>query len=82
MNWSILNISLDTDYNKWKKGVTNLGIGEMINICDLQSFKGKIAQDYFIKSIPANYLISEKGEVILKRISIEEIKNELNKYSP
>jgi thiol-disulfide isomerase/thioredoxin len=78
----IINVSLDTDSVRWKHGVYKLGMAKMINTCDFHSINGKIAQDYFIKSIPANYLISEQGEIISKTEDVKDIIIDLNKYEP
>ncbi|MFW5645557.1 MAG: TlpA family protein disulfide reductase [Bacteroidota bacterium] len=57
----IINISLDTDKERWISGMNEHGISEMINCCDLLSRKSKIVEDYHINYIPANYLIDENG---------------------
>ncbi|MFO7830214.1 MAG: TlpA disulfide reductase family protein [Bacteroidales bacterium] len=72
-NLIIINISLDNDFEKWKNGVYDLKMDEMINSFDTQGDKRKIAQDYFINAIPANYLISKHGKIIAKAESVEEI---------
>lgn len=74
----IINISLDSDKNRWNSGMTKHGITEMVNYCDFKGNKGKIVQDYMIKSIPANYLISETGKIIVKRQKLSEIIEMLN----
>lgn len=73
----IINISLDTDQKRWVKGMTKLGITEMINFCDFKSTNGRIAKDYNIRSIPANYLLNETGEIIAKKQKLSELNNEL-----
>jgi peroxiredoxin len=76
-NLLIINISMDNDYTSWKKAMKKIGIENMINIFDNQGFKSKIAFDYFIKSIPANYLIDNQGKIFSKREKISDIINDL-----
>lgn len=66
----ILNISLDTDSTRWVSGMKKMGIIDMANYCDFNGIKGKIAKDYRIKSIPANYLIDEDGKILSKNETI------------
>ena len=65
-NLKILNISLDTDKNRWVYGINHAGINDMINICDLKGLESKIVQDYGIRGIPSYYLIDENGNIITK----------------
>lgn len=67
----IINISLDTDSIRWISGMERLGIIDMVNFCDYNGANGKIATDYHISSIPANYLIDENGNILLKKETIQ-----------
>ncbi|MGQ1788068.1 TlpA family protein disulfide reductase [Saccharicrinis sp. GN24d3] len=73
----IVNISLDTDKSRWISGMERLGIIDMINFCDFNGAKGRICQDYHIKAIPANYLIDEKGNIVVKKETLQGIKAKL-----
>lgn len=63
---STINISLDTDENKWKKGIERAGLEKMTNVCDLTGFMSNIVQNYAINVIPSYYLIDENGRIIMK----------------
>lgn len=76
-----LNISLDTDKARWLKGIERAGIGEMNNSCDLNGFRGKIAQDYSINVVPAYYLIDEDGQILVKG-SLNQVTEEIKKVRP
>ncbi|MGK7390692.1 MAG: redoxin domain-containing protein [Candidatus Cyclobacteriaceae bacterium M2_1C_046] len=65
-NLIVINISLDTDESKWKKGIERAAIGKMNNVCDFNGVRSKIAQDYAIKVVPTYYLIDENGKIIIK----------------
>jgi len=73
----IINISLDLDQRRWIAGMERLGITNLINFCDFKGANGKICKDYHIKSIPANYLIDENGNILLKNKTIQGLSNEL-----
>jgi len=69
----IINISLDTDKTRWISGMEKLEIIGMINFCDFKGTNGKIPLDYHIKSIPANYLLDEKGIILIKKQNLQGI---------
>ncbi|PWJ43234.1 TlpA family protein disulfide reductase [Sediminitomix flava] len=73
----IINVSLDIDKEKWISAMEKFGIVNMINHCDLNGPNGQLASDFQIKSIPANYLIDEEGNIQLKRQHLPEIIKEL-----
>ena len=50
-----------------------LGIIDMINFCDFKGFNGKIAKDYKIRIIPANYLIDVEGKILSKKESLDSL---------
>lgn len=73
----IINISLDTDQSRWISGIERLGITDMINFCDFKGSNGEITSDYHIKSIPANYLIDERGRILIKEQTIGGLMDKL-----
>lgn len=73
----IINISLDLDQSRWISGMERLGLTNMINFCDFNGANSKICKDYHIKSIPANYLIDEKGNILLKTQHLQGIIDKL-----
>jgi len=67
----IINISFDRDSITWFSGMERLGLIDMINYCDYLGSSGKIAKDYQIHGIPANYLIDENGKILSKAERIQ-----------
>lgn len=57
---------MDTDLNKWKKGIERAGLDKMKNICDFQGHNSKVVQDYAINVVPTYYLIDEDGNIMMK----------------
>lgn len=62
-------ISLDSKGNLWEEAVKSDKIEKHIHTCDLQSWQGPIAQQYNIKSIPANVLINKEGKIVAKNLT-------------
>jgi thiol-disulfide isomerase/thioredoxin len=69
----ILNVSIDKEYDSWINGITKFGMEDMINIFTYSLNNEQVIKEYFIKSIPAYYLINEKGMIIAKKQCLEEI---------
>ena len=65
-NLVVINLSLDTDNSKWKKGIERAGIEEMINVCDLQGYNSVTAKSFDVTFIPVYYLIDANGNISLK----------------
>lgn len=61
---TVVNISTDTDEDKWQKGIERAGFKHLINICDLKGTMGGIAQAFDISMIPACYLLDEQGKIM------------------
>jgi thiol-disulfide isomerase/thioredoxin len=78
---TVINVSLDTDQERWMKGIERAGVGEMINYSDLSGFKGKLAQDYAINVVPSYYLIDELGNIVMKG-NLNLVRKEIFKSTP
>jgi thiol-disulfide isomerase/thioredoxin len=77
----VINVSLDTDLEVCKQQIISSSLDEIVNICDTKAFNGKIVKDYFIKYIPAYYIIDRSGKIIIKG-DLQMIENELRKLLP
>jgi thiol-disulfide isomerase/thioredoxin len=67
----IVSISIDDDLNKWKEKVKQLKIG-WINIHYLQK-DYNLKEMFFINGVPYNILLSEKGDILRKNISMSDL---------
>ncbi len=75
-NFKVLGVSIDEDKEKWIKALEqNKLIWE--NVIDGNSDRGKVANEFGIFTIPSNLLIDEKGKIIAKDISMENLKIKL-----
>ena len=72
----ILNVSLDTDKEKWLKAIEKDGI-HWDNVSDLNGFNNSAALIYGVDAIPENFLIDENGVVIARLLRGEKLKNKL-----
>lgn len=64
---NIIGVSLDEDGDKWKEAIAK----DMLTwnqISNLQGWKEEIAASYGVKSIPATFLVDDKGVVIARNL--------------
>lgn len=62
-NFEIVSVSLDDKKEAWLQAVKEDGL-PWVNVNDLQGWKNKIAVDYGVKSIPMNFLIDPRGNIV------------------
>jgi peroxiredoxin len=74
--FAILNVSLDTDKEKWLKAIEKDSI-YWDNVSDLKGFNNQAALIYGVDAIPENFLIDENGVVIARLLRGEKLKNKL-----
>jgi thiol-disulfide isomerase/thioredoxin len=77
----IINVSLDINKSRWENEITKSGLDQMINICDLKAYEGKMVKDYWIKYIPVYYLIDKSRKIIIKG-NFDQMETTLKKYAP
>jgi peroxiredoxin len=62
--FTIYSVSMDTDVENWKNGITKDKLSWPYHVSDLQGYDSKVASDYGVKAIPYNYLIDGTGKII------------------
>jgi peroxiredoxin len=70
---NIIGISLDKDDAKWKEAIAKDGL-TWNHVSNLQFWSDPIAVLYNIKSIPATYILDEKGVIIAKNLRGDELR--------
>lgn len=75
----IVNVSLDRNYNEWKKAIEKDSVKQFINVGDMKAWKSSAAIDYSIKSIPSAVLIDGNGNVVALISSPQQLRKELRK---
>jgi len=79
--FTVLSVSLDkADARKaWMEAIRNDGIGEWKQVIDVKGFDGMIANQYYVKSIPTNFLIGPDGKFIARNLYGKDLDRELEK---
>lgn len=75
-NLTIIGVSLDTDYRQWHSAVYKYRL-TYPQLSDLKGFDSKVIKDYFIRSIPRNYLINQNGTIVGKNIPADALEDAL-----
>ena len=70
---NIIGVSLDKDGAKWKDAIAKDGL-TWNHVSNLQFWTDPIAVLYHIKSIPATYIVDDKGVIIAKNLRGEELR--------
>ncbi|EDO27536.1 predicted protein [Nematostella vectensis] len=69
---NMIGVSLDRDGTKWKEAIKKDGL-TWAHVSNLKFWQDPIAELYNIKSIPATYILDEKGIIIAKDLRGEEL---------
>ncbi len=70
---NIIGVSLDKDGTKWKEAIAKDGL-EWTHLSSLQFWQEPVAVLYNIKSIPATYILDDKGNIIAKDLRGEALR--------
>lgn len=68
----IIGVSLDKEDAKWKKAIKDDNL-TWIHMSNLKFWQDPIAKQYNVKSIPATFILDEKGTIIAKDLRGEEL---------
>ncbi len=80
-NFTILSVSLDVNKDDWVKAVKDDRLS-WAQVSDLQKWQSAAAVQYRIRSIPANFLIDPKGNIIAKNLLGDELSEFLEHELP
>lgn len=69
----LISISVDEKLADWQKAVAVDKI-PWTQLVSPEGMKSRVVQDYKVESLPATFLIDQKGNIIRQHISIEELK--------
>jgi peroxiredoxin len=75
-NFTIIGVSLDSDKSKWEKAIAQDGLA-WTHVSDLKGWNNAAALDYYVKSVPANFLIDPNGKIIAKNLRGEDLEKML-----
>jgi len=74
----VIAVSIDTDKKSWLDFI-NKGKFNWINSCDLKSWDGKVASDYYVYATPTMLLLDKSKNILAKPTSFEELKEAFKK---
>lgn len=76
-NFEIIGISLDTNRDKWLKGIKADGL-KWLHVSDLKGWKNEVAKLYDVNFIPQNLLIDPNGIIVGKNLNGVSLELKLN----
>jgi thiol-disulfide isomerase/thioredoxin len=71
--FTIYSVSLDADKSLWKKAIEKDGLIWPYHVSDLKVWNNDAAQHYAVQGIPYNVLINDKGIIIDKNLTRENL---------
>ena len=74
----IFSVSLDKDLQAWKSAILADNLAWDTHVSDLGGWQSKAAEIYDVTSIPANFLINDKGIIIDINLRGQELERKLN----
>jgi peroxiredoxin len=79
--FTVLSVSLDVPSARqaWLEAIRKDQIGLWSQLNDTEGFKGQVAQQYYIQSIPTNFLIGPDGKFLGRNLYGEELDKTLAK---
>lgn len=76
--FEIIGVSLDNNRKSWLEAIKQDNLS-WVQLSDLKSFDNAIARQFFIHSVPANFLINPDGIIIAKDLKGKELQEVLVK---
>lgn len=71
--FEILSISLDADREKWINAIEKDNLFWPWHISQLKGWQSKVALDYQLESIPASFLLDQRGMIIGVDLKVRDI---------
>ena len=75
--FGIVGVSLDSDAEAWKKGISDLNI-TWAQMSDLKGWDCEGAKLYGVRSIPSTVLINKEGVIVARNLRAEALHNKLS----
>ncbi|MEX2590339.1 MAG: TlpA disulfide reductase family protein [Chitinophagales bacterium] len=77
--FEILSVSLDSDRKKWIAAIEKDKLYWPWHVSELKGWQSKVALDYKLESIPASFLIDQKGMIIGVDLRLRDLESILQK---
>lgn len=78
-NFEIIQISLDSNSDSWTRAIESEGAGGFVHLSDFKMWESPVTRVYGISSIPVNFLVDPKGNIIAININPEYFTKEIPK---
>lgn len=78
--FAVYSVSLDSNSDAWKKAIEKDGLTWSTHVSDLAGWNNIAAARYQVETIPANFLINEKGVIIARDLRGADLISSLEKY--
>lgn len=62
--FTVYSISLDGDKARWQNAIKQDGMVWPYHVSELKKWDSKAARDYFVRGIPATFLVDERGVIV------------------
>ena len=70
--FAVFGVSLDKNKASWLRGIEDDGLN-WLQVSELSYWNSKVAKQYGVRAIPANFLIDENGIIVGKNLRGEEL---------
>ncbi len=77
--FTIFSVGMEKSKERWLKAIEKDGLIWPNHVSDLQRMNGAAGKKYGVWEIPTEYLIDEKGHIIMTNPTIKEVDNWLSK---
>lgn len=78
--FTIYSYSLDQDMERWKAAIVQDKLTWVYHVSDLKGWQAEGAAKYGVNSIPMNFLVDGKGNIIAKNLRGASLETTLEKY--
>ncbi len=78
--FTVYNVSLDKSMGKWQAAIEKDQLEWKNHVSDLKGWNSEGAQLYGVRSIPSNYLIDGKGNILAKNLRGKALDMALDEY--
>jgi thiol-disulfide isomerase/thioredoxin len=78
--FTVFNYSLDKNLDKWKAAILKDNLTWQYHVSDLKGWASEGGKLYGVNSIPSNYLIDGKGNILAKNLKGQALEDALEKY--
>lgn len=77
--FTVFSVSLDKEKNNWLKAIEADGLVWDNHVSDLKFWSSEAARIYKVRSIPATFLVNQKGEIVGKDLRGQALEDALEK---